>query len=221
MKTIQQILQGEEAAISSQKGAPPVSLDTAQIAALPNITTFDTDLTSAASRYNIDRNWLKALMFIESSGDPTVVSSAGACGLLQLLPSTADQYDDGIKNNNSITCDQLKVPAKNIDIAAHYLHDLMADPCPVSTVENPICFYKTRNKDGSLKSAVCTPSLTRCNSSSVSYAIAAYNGGQCANCSSATCAISTWWECEANAGFAETRAYVQKAWAAYNRVRQF
>lgn len=200
--------QQEERALTSEKGAPPLPVDWSP-ATVGNVTTYDGMLTSAASRYGIDRNWLKALMLIESNGDPNAQSSAGACGLIQLLPSTADRYDDG-RVNNSITCDRLKDPATNIDIAAHYLRDLLVTTCPT----------KARYKSGA--EATCHPEQTQCTNGSYHYAAAAYNGGVGANCSSISCPGLTWWECEVNTGYAETREYVyNKAWPTYQRVTQF
>jgi len=191
IRTILQI----ESEVSSVKGAPPVSWDGG------NVDTYDTQLLKAATLYGIDRDWLKALMLIESGGDPNAVSKDAngdplACGLVQLLPSTA-----------GMTCEELKNPDVNTMAAAKYYASLMKDTCPprATTIqgETVVCDLPTNCEDGAS-----------------TYANAAYNGGPGANCSShdKNCKNMTWWECENNKGFAQTRAYVQKVQQAYDKI---
>lgn len=53
----------------------------------------------ASEKYGVDINLLKAIAFAESGFDPSATSSAGAMGIMQLMPSTAsslgisDAYD--------------------------------------------------------------------------------------------------------------------------------
>jgi membrane-bound lytic murein transglycosylase MltF len=49
-------------------------------------------------KYNVDPILLAALSFQESKFDQTVKSQAGAVGIMQILPSTADDPNVGIKN---------------------------------------------------------------------------------------------------------------------------
>ena len=49
-------------------------------------------LQVAAKAYQVDYSLLKAVVAAESGFDPAAVSSKGAVGLMQLLPSTAAQY---------------------------------------------------------------------------------------------------------------------------------
>lgn len=49
--------------------------------------------------------------------------------------------------------------------------------------------------------------------------IAAYNGGPRANTASVTCPGQTYWQCNANAGYLETRNYVPRVLAARNQIR--
>ncbi|MBU0964003.1 lytic transglycosylase domain-containing protein [Patescibacteria group bacterium] len=171
-----------------------------------NVTKWDQALTDAANddKVKVNRDYLKAIMLSESSGDPNAESDKGACGLMQLLPSTAWAYDYGI------TCQELKDdPVNNILIGARYFRDLLDDPCP-----------KTAEYKKSKKVVECK-GKTYCKKGEEHWAIAAYNGGQKANCSSIepSCKLQTWWECAVNPGFAETRNYVQKVEATVVLIR--
>ena len=66
----------------------------------------------AANKYGLPLNLFKALIGRESGWDPTVVSSAGAIGLGQLMPGTAQGLD--VDPNN---------PRQNLFGAAKYLSD--------------------------------------------------------------------------------------------------
>lgn len=55
------------------------------------LTSFDALIDSAALRYKIPINLVRAVMHAESAFDPTAVSSAGASGLMQLMPETAQK----------------------------------------------------------------------------------------------------------------------------------
>lgn len=72
-------------------------------------------MTKAAHEQNVDRALLQAVVAAESGYDPHAVSSAGAVGLMQLMPETARRY--GVNDRYD--------PADNIEAGARYLHDLM------------------------------------------------------------------------------------------------
>lgn len=72
-------------------------------------------IEQASSRYNLDKNLLRALVYRESYGDPNAVSSAGAIGLTQLMPGTAKML--GVTNPRD--------PKQNIFGGAKYLSDLI------------------------------------------------------------------------------------------------
>lgn len=75
----------------------------------------------AASR-RVPEDYLYAIMRQESGYDPSVVSSADAIGLLQLLPSTAARVGEGI--NERVDRQDLFRPATNIRISAVYTGNL-------------------------------------------------------------------------------------------------
>lgn len=195
----------------SEKGAPAVAWNN------KNKCTYDKILDQAANANGIDRNRLKALMLIESSGQADAVSPAGACGLLQLMPDTAKRVCKEMitppTNCDQITCETLKNAEINAMLAAKLYSDLLSSTCPSTANykngETVSCF------------AVTNPACkqdTNCKNGAIDYANAAYNAGQGANCCSVTCTGMTWWECPSNEGFAETRTYVQKAQDAYNKI---
>lgn len=69
-----------------------------------------------ARRARVDRALVHAVVRAESSYDPTAVSTAGAVGLMQLMPATAKRY--GVVNR--------KDPAQNVWGGVRYLRDLLA-----------------------------------------------------------------------------------------------
>jgi soluble lytic murein transglycosylase-like protein len=73
--------------------------------------------TAAASAARIDPLLLLALVREESRYDAAVISSAGAVGLAQLLPTTAQ----AMTNDRTLTAGRLKDPAINLMLGARYL----------------------------------------------------------------------------------------------------
>jgi len=64
----------------------------------------------------VDQALVHALIFAESSYDPKAVSPAGAIGLMQLMPATADRY--GVKD--------LYNPEQNVRGGVRHLKELLA-----------------------------------------------------------------------------------------------
>lgn len=50
--------------------------------------SYDAHITEAAQRFRIPVVWIRAVMRAESAGDPRAFSSAGAMGLMQIMPAT-------------------------------------------------------------------------------------------------------------------------------------
>ncbi|MCR4611201.1 MAG: lytic transglycosylase domain-containing protein [Lachnospiraceae bacterium] len=72
-------------------------------------------LNEAAETYNIDVNFLKAVAKLESDFDPDCVSSAGAVGIMQMLPSTAE----------GLGVEDIYDPYQNIMAGAKYLRQML------------------------------------------------------------------------------------------------
>ena len=112
---------------SGEKGAAPMrqqdkplkntgTLEKASEANLPGpIARFRALIEQAANRHRLDPALIAAVMIQESGGDPKAVSTAGARGLMQLMPETweslgvADPYD----------------PSQNIEGGTRYLKTLL------------------------------------------------------------------------------------------------
>jgi soluble lytic murein transglycosylase-like protein len=92
--------------------APPRS------GAAPGATPHADLVSRAATRYGLDANYLTAIMHVESGFNSSAVSSAGATGLMQIMPATARRF--GADDPQL----QLRDPAINVDIGARYLHHL-------------------------------------------------------------------------------------------------
>ena len=76
---------------------------------------FDALIVKAAEKYRIDPYLVKAVIRTESMFDPDAISDAGAQGLMQLIPATAERFH----------VDDLMDPAKNIEGGTEYLRWLL------------------------------------------------------------------------------------------------
>jgi Transglycosylase SLT domain len=72
---------------------------------------------ATAKAYGVPVALVLAVMHAESSFRPSAVSSAGAVGLMQIMPATGRRY--GVARG-------LFEPAKNVDVGVRYLKDLLA-----------------------------------------------------------------------------------------------
>lgn len=72
-------------------------------------------IKQVAGKYRIDPELVHIVIRAESNYDAFAISSAGAMGLMQLMPATAAQY--GVRN--------IFDPAQNIEGGVRYLRDLV------------------------------------------------------------------------------------------------
>ena len=88
--------------------------------------SYEDDIQSAAKAYKIDPYLVAAVIETESNWDPSVRSSSGAEGLMQLLPDTAqDMIDKGYVDGDADSVDDLFEPDVNIMFGCAYLRYLL------------------------------------------------------------------------------------------------
>ena len=80
------------------------------------ISPYDAHFVRHGRAIGWDWRLLAALCYQESGFDPTAVSWAGACGLMQLMPATAAHL--------GLSADQIYNPEKNIGAATQYIREL-------------------------------------------------------------------------------------------------
>jgi len=80
-----------------------------------DVEMYDTVITKAAKKYNVDSALIKAVIKAESNFNPQAVSPVGACGLMQLMPATA----------SSLEVQDSFHPEKNIEGGVRYLRYLL------------------------------------------------------------------------------------------------
>ena len=88
--------------------------------------SYEDDIQSAAKAYKIDPYLVAAVIETESNWDPSVRSSSGAEGLMQLLPDTAqDMIDKGYVDGDAYSVDDLFERDVNIMFGCAYLRYLL------------------------------------------------------------------------------------------------
>ncbi|MFT9092260.1 MAG: lytic transglycosylase domain-containing protein [Gluconacetobacter sp.] len=65
-----------------------VSMAPIAVSAQTSDVPYSAEIAEAARRFDIPATWIRAVMGAESAGYPDVVSSAGAMGLMQIMPGT-------------------------------------------------------------------------------------------------------------------------------------
>ena len=84
------------------------------------VSHFEPEILAAAAHHDVDPELLAIVVLVESRGNPTVHSPAGARGLMQLMPKTAAEIAQarGLEGHHP---DRLDEPAYNLDLGAWYL----------------------------------------------------------------------------------------------------
>lgn len=140
-------------------------------------------LSSACDKYdfsnsfNVNKCVLKAMAQMESNcGTNTGPSSAGACGLMQLLPATATQLNNNYRidsTKQSITCDDLKNSNElSIKLAAAYIKQNSAKPCVNAAKDKNSAIFAGYNSGYGCSGTSCSPKHALCSSSDCSDALA-------------------------------------------------
>lgn len=80
-----------------------------------NARKYKSLIDAAARQAGLDKNLLHAVVLAESAYDPRALSPAGAAGLMQLMPATAERY--GVTDRYN--------PAQSLQGGAAYLSDLL------------------------------------------------------------------------------------------------
>ena len=76
-----------------------------------------------SQEYNVDENLIYALIKAESNFEASAVSNKNAQGLMQLMPSTAEEVAN--KNNIELTEENILEPYININIGTKYISTLL------------------------------------------------------------------------------------------------
>ena len=84
---------------------------------------YTAELTEAADRYGLDRYLVAAVIDTESGFRPEAVSQDGACGLMQLLPMTAEWID--FRRGTTLPENGLFEVGTNLDYGCWFLSYLL------------------------------------------------------------------------------------------------
>ncbi|HQU16777.1 MAG TPA: transglycosylase SLT domain-containing protein [Gammaproteobacteria bacterium] len=82
------------------------------------------EVRTSSARSGIPAPWLLAMIRRESAFKPGVCSHAGACGLMQLIPGTAQSLYRRIEGQDAAPLETLSEPGQNIALGSRYLGEL-------------------------------------------------------------------------------------------------
>ena len=96
---------------------------------------YEREIEASALRHRINPYLISAVVNAESGFDPQTISSAGAVGLMQVMPATArDLLRRGMVSKSTVEGKDLSDPAANIEYGAAYLRYLVDRYHEVETV---------------------------------------------------------------------------------------
>ena len=99
----------------TRPASPPAAGRDLDLPSEAEVRRFAPIVQRAARAHGVDEALVHAVIFAESSYDPDAVSPAGATGLMQLMPATAQHY--GVRD--------LLDPAQNVNGGVRLLRDLL------------------------------------------------------------------------------------------------
>ena len=85
-----------------------------------SVERWNDKLQQAAQAHDVDPALLSIMTLLESRGNPQVVSSRGAMGLMQIMPATALIIAE-VRGMKNFDVEALRDPATNLDFGAWYL----------------------------------------------------------------------------------------------------
>lgn len=103
---------------------------------------YEHEIHAAAKKYDIEPELLTAVIYVESSFSPRVVSKANACGLTQVIPKWTGGQETSWKK---YTCEQLKNPRRSIWVGAQIL-SYNIHKYGAGNVEKGLCGYNAGTK---------------------------------------------------------------------------
>ncbi|MCL2752096.1 MAG: lytic transglycosylase domain-containing protein [Firmicutes bacterium] len=86
--------------------------------------SFESEVDAVCVQYGLDKPLILAIINTESGFDPRAVSNRGACGLMQIMPGTAE-YIARLSDFEDFTADRLFEPVVNIKLGAFYIKYLI------------------------------------------------------------------------------------------------
>lgn len=101
--------------LSLRAAAPRVGVSIDSFDPVPAAHAYDGLIREAAETYHLDPALIRSVMHTESAFNPFAVSSAGAMGLMQLMPEIAEAFE----------VDDLFDPRQNIMAGARLLRELL------------------------------------------------------------------------------------------------
>ena len=106
------------------------------------VCKYESLIIKEANRNKVEPELLAALIYVESSFRPRVVSSANACGLTQIIPKWTGGPETGRKK---YTCNQLKNPRTSIKVGAQIL-GYIVKYYTNENVDKALCMYNAGTK---------------------------------------------------------------------------
>lgn len=95
---------------------------------------YSEEISYASQKYGVDEAVIYSMINIESHFNKSAVSSKGAVGLMQVMPSTAEM----VANNLNIQEIDLTIPQQNIEIGTAYISSLLNR---FKNLETALCAY--------------------------------------------------------------------------------